>query len=153
MPIRRPRFTIRRLMILVALVGLACGVVSSSHRLARRKALYRREMMDAVVQTRLTRSLVELAEDDLTTLARLRRRFQDELHEATLAGEGGRATARVRARWLEGLSADEAAAARRLAGFRACLGYWQARRERYRLAARAPWFGVAPDPPAPPQPE
>jgi hypothetical protein len=142
MPLPRLQFTVRRIMIVVAIVAVALG----ANDLRRRKVRY-----DALRSTHewRGRSSMSLAELHASTAAANEREVE-RLRAAVRSGHDtprpeAEAAAQITSN-IEGAAAIERAAERQ---FRARARFHELLRKKYERAARYPWLVVEPDPPEP----
>jgi hypothetical protein len=126
------RFTIRRMMIAVAVFGVVLGVWLELSRLARIAAARRRDAASYAASEAIARKFA----------LQYSRQAQQYLSSAESSGPSN-------AGFLEELrrvaSYAESAAAR----YRRNADYWAMMNKKYERAARAPWSSVEPDPQPP----
>jgi hypothetical protein len=129
---RLPRFTLRRMMVVVAVAGLGLGIEMTRERRVVLLAIESRHAADAAMYRQSSNLYASSA------------RKQRDLASKTRQGF---ATERTRAKELDqvaGLIEGEAQ------GYRTLADYHEAMRAKYRQAARFPFLAVEPDPPSPP---
>jgi hypothetical protein len=141
---RRPRFRIRTLLLLVTLFAVLLAGVA----LKRRHAHFLRLALDHSAHEREARELSKIASETVKSERVLVQSQQTALRDGTLTPQG---IARIGGPCLDeaDIARREAEWNRELAGY-AAEAEWHARlRRKYERAARSPWLPLAPDPPPP----
>jgi hypothetical protein len=129
---RLPRFTLRRLMVLVAVAGLVLGVERSRQR---------REALLAAESKHATEAAMYRQSSDLYASNAWKHRAQAAKFRQGVLASSPKAIALDQ---IAGLVEGEAH------GYGVLADYHEAMREKYRQAARFPFWPVEPDPPSPP---
>jgi hypothetical protein len=128
----RLRFTVRRMMTLVAASAIALGCWLEVSRLRRVSAARRRDAASYAASEALARKFAQQSsqrrQEFLEEAERLRR------SDSPFASEMERVASRL---------ADQSSSYRRNAA------HWAMMHKKYERAARSPWFSLAPDPPPP----
>jgi hypothetical protein len=129
---RLPRFTLRRMMVVVAVAGLGLGIEMTRERRVVLLAIESRHAADA--------AMYRQSSNLYASNARKQRDLASKLRE-------GFATERDRAKELDQVAKLIDGEAH---GYRNLADYHQAMQSKYRQAARFPFLAVEPDPPSPP---
>jgi hypothetical protein len=129
---RLPRFTLRRLMVLVAVAGLALGIERSRRRREALLVAESKHATEAAMYRQSSDLYASNAWKHRAQAAKIRQGFRASPSKATALDQ------------LAGLVEGEAH------GYGALADYHDAMREKYRRAARFPFWPVEPDPPSPP---
>lgn len=126
---RMPRFTIRRMMLVIAAVAICTGVAVETRRLLRLSAGYAQSAATARAKESSFQKKLELSLDYL--------KDNPTPHFAGISDSG-----------LYGIFGG-ADTQRTLHAYESRFDYYRALRSKYERAARYPWLSVEPDRPAP----
>jgi hypothetical protein len=156
----RSRFSIRAMMIAVAVLGIILGVGIVTHRISRAARLYQQRADNAAQKIRYFHSMALQFEDAEDQLLKKMKQLnpasvtQGQTDSRQPLGQGGSYESRMK-RYK---AIAETAARERQSGDPMVLWYHEKAAyaamlaHKYDRAMRRPWLPVAPDPPEPPEP-
>jgi hypothetical protein len=140
MRLARPQFTIRLLMVFVAIVGATLAVMMTGSRLTRRAERFRQRARLLLAQERNMRRFLDLQLQTIESHKSVRNMYADIVHKMDKSGPWRGAAQYDRAILQIEL---EAQFSRELVTY-----YWRLK-QKYERAAFRPWESVAPDPQMP----
>ena len=148
----RVRFTLRWMMIAVAIVAVILG----GEMMRRRRATYLERATEELVEERRYQEAAEDCEQaasEADSIADQRRHDAEVYRQRAVSKQGNTAHAESDRRLAErqAINNQESAEDARAIGkiFRARADYHRNLRRKYANAGRRPWLGVSPDPPEP----
>jgi hypothetical protein len=148
----RPRFTIRWLMILVAIVAVSLAGTVLTVRLKRRAERFSQRATVFAEWEDYSRTMLAVDVQRLTSIAHSRELNAEILRNSDRFSPEFRELVKKMMSLLKNdeMSLDDLA--RDIQYHRACRAHEAQMRQKYERAARRPWERVAPDPPAPAYP-
>jgi hypothetical protein len=145
----RPRFTIRWLMILVAIVAVSLTGIITAVRLKRRADYFRQRAAYFAASERFSRQMLGVEVWHLTVFARMR---ESNAREVRLSKHLSPELSKVRDERTSHLQNEHDELARSVEYYRDVAAHEARMKQKYDRAASRPWESVAPDPPPPTYP-
>ena len=130
----RLRFTVRRMMVVVAVFGIVLGGWLEVSRLVRVSTARRREAASYAASEALARKFARQSSQFAQELLRVAKSSRPSAIQSDFS---------QRFELKPSIAEDNAARSRRNAD------HWAMMKKKYERAARSPWFSVEPDPPPP----